>query len=124
MKFYFVRFTHNKTSKVFYKFGVTSKSDVLERFNTKYDSRYAEFNIKVMYSARGSEEQVLKLEKSFLEKFPKNFILETYLGESYGYYNKLSGITETCLLDDKQVNKIIRLLLKLKDRDNFLVDFK
>lgn len=124
MKFYFVRFTHNKTNKIFYKFGVTSKSDVLERFNTKYDSRYAEFNIKVMYSAWGSEEQVLKLEKSFLEKFPKNFILETYLGESYGYYNKLSGITETCLLDDKQVDKIIRLLLKLKDRDNFLVYFK
>ena len=121
MKFYFVRFTHNKTNKIFYKFGITSKSDVLERFNTKYDSRYAEFNIKVMYSARGSEEQVLKLEKLFLEKFPKNFILETYLGESYGYYNKLSGITETCLLDSYKVDKIMKVLLKIKGTDNFLV---
>ena len=78
MKFYFVRFTHNKTNKIFYKFGITSKSDVLERFNTKYDSRYAEFNIKVMYSVYGSDEQVRKVEETFLKAFPKNFILEKY----------------------------------------------
>lgn len=121
MKFYFVRFTHKKTDKVFYKFGVTSKSDVLERFNTKYDSRYAEFDIKVMYSVRGSEEQVLKLESACLKRFEKNFILETYLSEPYGHFNNMGGITETCVLDKDTVDKIMHLLLKLKDSDNFLV---
>ena len=120
MKFYFCRFEHKKTQKAFYKFGITSKTDVLERFNCKYDQRYSEFNIKVMYSAYGSREEVEKAESTFLAAFPKNFYLETYLGESRGYYNGLSGITETCVLTSEDVKRILEILHNIKTTDNKL----
>ena len=122
MKFYFVRFTHKKTNNEFYKFGITSKKDVLERFNESYDIRYNEFNIKVMYSAYGSKEQVEKVERAFLNKYPKNFILENYLNEDFGYYNGLSGITETVVLTRPDIDRIMGILLSIKDNRNTLIN--
>ncbi len=121
MKFYFVRFTHKKTLKEFYKFGITSKKDVLERFNISYDIRYGEFNIKVMYSVYGSDEQVRKVEETFLKAFPKNFILEKYLSEDFGYYNGLSGITETVVLTKPDIDRIMNILLSIKNNNNNLI---
>ena len=122
MKFYFVKFTHTETNKDFYKFGITSKIDVLERFNTSYDERYGDFYIKVMYSAYGSDEQVRKVESTFLKAFPKNFILETYLEKPYGFYNGLSGITETVVLTRSKVDRIMSILQNIKGERNRLID--
>lgn len=120
MKFYFVRFTHIESSKEFYKFGITSKTDVLERFNPKYDSRYKDFIIQVMYSAYGSNEQVELLESKMLKKFPKNIYLESYLNLPKGYYDGLSGITEISVMTYKTVDRVIKVLIKLKDSSNNL----
>lgn len=115
MKFYFVEFTHLKTQKVFYKFGITSKKDVLERFNSKYDERYAEFYIKVMFSYYNKDDDLIKnMEELFISKYPKNFILENYLNLPYRYYDNLSGITETVLLTDTEVRYIQNSLYKFK----------
>lgn len=122
MKFYFVKFTHAETNKDFYKFGITSKIDVLERFNTNYDERYGDFYIKVLYSAYGSDEQVRKVESTFLKAFPKNFILETYLEKPYGFYNGLSGVTETVVLTRPDVDRIMNILQNIKGEKNRLID--
>ena len=122
MKFYFVKFTHTETNKDFYKFGITSKIDVLERFNTSYDERYGDFYIRVLYSAYGSDEQVRKVESTFLKAFPKNFILETYLEKPYGFYNGLSGITETVVLTRSKVDRIMSILQNIKGERNRLID--
>ena len=122
MKFYFVKFIHAETNKDFYKFGITSKIDVLERFNTNYDERYGDFYIRVLYSAYGSDEQVRKVESTFLKAFPKNFILETYLGKPFGFYDGLSGITETVVLTRPDVDRIMNILQNIKGEKNKLID--
>jgi hypothetical protein len=53
-KVYFCRFTDKRTKQVFYKFGHTSKQDVNERFDPKYDTRYSEFQIKAICSIKGT----------------------------------------------------------------------
>lgn len=120
MKFYFVKFTHIETNREFFKFGVTSKTDVLERFNPKYDIRYRDFIIQVMYSAYGSREQVEYLEQVMLGKFPKNIYLESYLGLERGFYDNLSGITEISVMDFRIVQKVISMLNKIKNSRNTL----
>ncbi len=115
MKFYFVQFTHNSSGKIFYKFGITSKNDVLERFNKTLEPRYSDFNIRAMFSAYGTQDQVEEMEQYMLSRFPKNMYLEHYLGVSKGTYNGLSGITEIVALDKITVNKILKELYDLRD---------
>lgn len=113
MKFYFVEFTHN--NKAFHKFGITSSKDVLNRFSTRYDSRWEEFNIRVLFSYYNKDDELIKnMEKLMLTRYPKNFILENYLGKPFGYYNGLGGITETVVLTTIQVNEILQSLYKFK----------
>ena len=52
-KVYFCQFTDKRTGKFFFKFGHTSKDDVLDRFDVKYDPRYGDFDIKAICSIRG-----------------------------------------------------------------------
>ena len=92
-KVYFCRFTDKKTGNVFYKFGHTTKNDVLERFSTFYDSRYAEFDIKAVCSIRGELAWCKQIEEIFKSLYPKNIWLEDYLGDDR-QWNDFSGITE------------------------------
>ena len=121
MKAYFVEFQHKKSHKIFQKFGVTSKSDVLERFNTKYDDRWNDFNIRVLWSAYGDNQVVESFEKEMLNRYPKNMYLETFLGEDYGYFDGLGGITEVVSLTLSQRNSILNELFKRKDERQRLI---
>lgn len=116
MKFYFVKLTHKTSNKHFFKFGITSKYDVLERFNAKYDTRYTDFNIKVIFSIFCTSIQAQKMETNLLSQYPKNFMLEPYLNIRPGTYDNLSGITECFIADDDTVQNITFLLYRIKEK--------
>lgn len=116
MKFYFVKLTHKTTNKAFYKFGITSKYDVLERFSTDYDARYNDFYIKPLFSVFCTDIQAQKMEQKFLAKYPKNFMLENYLGIRPGTYDNLSGITECFIADEDIIQNITFLLYRIKTK--------
>jgi hypothetical protein len=105
MKFYMCVFLHKKTSQKLYKFGLTKYMDVLKRFSEEvsisYDNdshQYDDFEIScyASYVCTAGYEQAKELERQYLdEKFPKgDFIVETALGESFGKYSNMSGVTE------------------------------
>jgi hypothetical protein len=114
MTFYFVKFTDKKTKKFFYKFGVTSSS-VKERFDSKWDSRYASFDIETIDTIQCDEAE--KIEEFFLTMYPKNIYLENYIGVPGGYYDKLSGITEIVVLGETEVINVCSLIDKIKEID-------
>ncbi len=113
-KVYFCKFTDKVTNKVFYKFGHTSKSDVLERFDTKYDIRYEQFNITVVCSIKGDIKWCQQIEEIFKFIFPKNLWLEEYLGDDRTW-DGLSGITEIVQLDEDQYNRVRRAFYKVQE---------
>ena len=95
---------------MFLKFGITSKYNVEDRFDTKYErnAKYKDFNLKVEFSVKTTPEKAEILEKHFLEKYPKNFILENEVGVNFGYYDDFSGLTEwykPTLYERKQILK-------------------
>ena len=63
-----------------------------------------------------------KITSTFLKAFPKNFILETYLEKPFGFYNGLSGITETVVLTRPDVDRIMNILQNIKGEKNRLID--
>jgi hypothetical protein len=113
-KVYFCKFVHKNTGKVFYKFGHTSKWDVLERFDTKFDTRYGDFNITCVASIVGSLEWCQSVEEIFKSIFPKNIWLEKYLGE--GNWDNFSGITEIVDLTPEQYDNARQAFYNLKKK--------
>jgi hypothetical protein len=112
-KVYFCRFTDKKTQKVFYKFGHTSKSDVLERFDPKYDTRYSEFAIEPICSIRGELVWCQQIEEIFKSLYPKNIWLEEYFGDDRTWDN-FSGITEVVFLDTDEYHRVRTAFYKVK----------
>lgn len=113
-KCYMMQFTDKVTEKVFYKFGVTSKADAMERFAYP---EYDDFEIKCVASMWGSAEAVVFLEAALLEFFPKNIWLEEYLGDNRKWDN-FSGITEIVQLNEEQYKKAVRIFYNVKSRVN------
>lgn len=110
-KFYMMEFTDKKTGKKFHKFGWTNHSDALNRFARP---EYADFDIKCLASLKHESEAVVKAyEAAFLCLFPKNIILEEYLGDERTW-NNFSGITEIVVLDENKYKQAINGFYKLK----------
>jgi hypothetical protein len=105
-----VQFTDKTTQKVFYKFGWTGKGDVSERFAEGYD----DFEIKVLASLVHNDLRVIKaLEFMFLRLFPKNIMLEEYLGGERTWDN-FSGITEIVQLDEDRYKLALKYFYTVK----------
>ena len=113
-KVYFCKFTDKKTSKVFYKFGHTSKSNVLDRFSTLFDPRYGEFDIKAVCSIHGDIKWCRQIEEIFKALYPKNIWLEEYFGDEREW-NNFSGVTEIVELNDAEYKKVTRAFYKVKE---------
>lgn len=113
-KVYFCKFTDKKTSKVFYKFGHTSKDDVLSRFDLFFDQRYGEFDIRVICSIRGDLKWCQQIEEIFKATYPKNIWLEEFFGDDREW-NNFSGITEIVELDDTEYKKVTKAFYKVKE---------
>ena len=113
-KVYLCQFTDKQTGKFFFKFGHTSKDDVLDRFDVKYDPRYGEFDIKVICSIRGDILWCQQIEEIFKALYPKNIWLEEYLGDERTW-DAFSGITEIVQLTEEQYNKVRIAFYKVKD---------
>jgi hypothetical protein len=113
-KVYFCKFTDKQTNKVFFKFGHTSKNDVLERFNTSYDLRYGQFDIKAICSIRGELQWCQQIEEIFKVLYPKNIWLEDYLGDER-QWNDFSGITEIVYLTQEEYNRVRTAFYKVKE---------
>jgi hypothetical protein len=122
MKVYLVEFTHKETKKKFYKFGMTKYGDVMKRFSREEsisfgrdEKQYDDFDIRVIASAWNTFEQVEQQEKFLLKKFPKNFIVEEYLGTPNKKY-KFSGVTECVVLDSEQLAEARKHIYGLRKR--------
>lgn len=116
-KVYLCKFTDKKTGKFFYKFGHTSKNDVMERFDTKYDARYGEFYIQVLCSIRGELSWCQEVEEIYKFNYPKNIWLEEYFGDDRKWDN-FSGITEIVSLSDAQYKRVVKSLYSLKEQQD------
>ena len=114
-KVYMIKLVDKKTKKVFYKFGHTTKSDVLERFNVKYDPRYGEFEITCIASQWGTLEWCKGVEHAFKAMFPKNIWLEEFFGDGRKWDN-FSGITEVVYLTEERYNQARQMFYRLKDQ--------
>ena len=97
IKLYLVHFKNRHSSESFYKIGITSKYDVLDRF--KYDM-YNDWNIKVVTSAYGPRDEVELAEQKLLKMFPKNLWIE----------QKISGVTEIVKLSSIQLEQCMKLI--------------
>ena len=97
IKLYLVRFTDKGTSDTFYKMGITSRYDVLERFDS---DQYNNWDIKVMSSAYGPREEVERAEKVLLELYPKNLWIE----------QKISGVTEIARMSRQEFTECMALV--------------
>ena len=114
-KVYFCKFTDKATLKVFYKFGHTSHSDVLKRFDTFFDPRYGAFDIKCVASIYNEDVKwCQQIEEMFKALFPKNIWLEEYLGDSRTWDN-FSGITEIVSLTNEEYKRVVSAFYKLKE---------
>lgn len=103
-KLYLVRFDYKDKSKPsFYKFGITSSYDVLDRF--KNFGNYDQWNIKVICTAYGPAELVEAKEVELLSKYPKNFYLK----------EKIKGVTEIVKLTREQVNEAVATIKQLSN---------
>ena len=103
IKLYLAQFKNKKTSENFYKIGITSKYDVLDRF--KYDE-YNGWNIRVMSSAYGPRDEVETAEQYLLKRFPKNLWIE----------QKISGVTEIVQLTSPQFQECMELINEYKHK--------
>ena len=113
-KVYFCKFVHKNTGKVFFKFGHTSNSDALKRFDVKFDKRYGDFDISCVASIWGEYGWVRGVENTFKAIFPKNIWLENYLGE--GNWDNLSGITEIVDLNQDQYQQAVKAFYNIKEQ--------
>jgi hypothetical protein len=105
-KMYFARFTNKKTKQVeFYKFGHTRSYDALDRFKHEPE-QYEPWDIKIMATVYGPIEEMIGIEETFKAIYPKNLWIE----------EKISGVTETVVLNKDQINNIIEALKRLNNK--------
>ena len=106
MKSYIVEFTHRVSGESFLKFGHTSYSDVMKRFEFNPE-QYQDYVIQVLASIKHSTLEAAEcVESEFLYKYPKNLSLPRYF----------SGITEIYKPEDNQERaKILREFYTLKE---------
>ena len=99
IKLYLVHFIpKDKSVKEFYKTGVTSKYDALERFRNQ---EYFPWNIEVMKTAYGPTLEVLKAENDLKLKYPKNLYIK----------QKIKGVTEIFMPESYQtISDIIHFI--------------
>lgn len=100
IKLYFVHFLPKTPEhKEFYKIGVTSNYDALDRFTGE---EYNPWTIRVMTAAWGPTEEVLKEEHKLHAQYPKNLWIN----------EKIKGVTEIFMPKDKnEVREIIDYIL-------------
>lgn len=101
LRLYFVHFIP-KTHEVdeFYKIGVTSRYDVLERFDRE---EYYPWTIKVMTAAYGPTLEVLEEETKLHQMYPKNLYIK----------QKIKGVTEIFMPKDRDtIKQIIDYILQ------------
>lgn len=122
-KVYLVKFTDKKTGNFFFKFGHTSKYDVLERFDTKYDQRYGEFEIKAICSIKGDLDWCQQVEEDYKAMYPKNIWLENFLGDERKWDN-FSGITEIVSLNEIDYKQAVRSMYSLKEQQDKVYNVK
>lgn len=96
LKLYLARFTNKSTGEVdFYKFGYTSFHDAADRFLYEPE-QYEKWSIVIMKTVWGPEEDILRLEEEYKERYPKTFWIE----------EKIGGVTEICKLSFEQIKTI------------------
>lgn len=141
-KFYFIAMKNkvfqNPTDKVFYKFGVTHKPDVLDRFNPDVhdgyvkSQKYLDWDIKVEFSmwfeteeeARAYEkywlgDKKLDIKGVFPETGREKVWVEQVLGcPTMDYYTEATGITELRLLTEKQRKWVLWQLYTKREEYN------
>lgn len=101
-KLYLARFTNKLTKSILYKIGQCYNYDAQERFlfdSTQYDN----YDIKIMASAWGPEDEVDVWEQKLLDYKPKDFWLK----------EKFSGITEMRRYSKEDLNYIFTMFKKL-----------
>jgi hypothetical protein len=121
----------NPDPKVFCKFGVTHKPDVLDRFNpdifdgyTKSE-KYLDWDIKVEFSMWfETEDEARAYEKYWLEeKFSKTSREKVWVEKvlecpTMDYYTEATGISELRLLTEKQRKWVLWQLYSKKEEYN------
>jgi len=121
MKFYFIELTHKISGKVFYKFGITQSSDVLNRFTDIYPERkgYQNFNIRVLFSKKLNESDAEYLEETFLDMYPKIKNISNILKDGFDYnFKNTSGLSEWRTLSVSQKNSLLKILFNKTDFNN------
>jgi hypothetical protein len=98
LKLYLAVFKDGATGDYcFHKFGHTSYHDAADRF--KYDpEQYSKWDITIMKTIWGPEEEILKLEEEYQKRYPKTFWIE----------EKIGGVTEITKLTPEQVKTTIK----------------
>ena len=134
-KFYFLTMRNkvfqNPADKVFCKFGVTHRNNVLERFDPNVDDgyvkseKYHDWDIKADFSMFfDTKEQAEAYEKYWLEEvFPKTRKEKVWVEKVLGcptmdYYTEATGITELRLLTEKQRKWVLWQLYTKKEERN------
>ena len=126
MKFYMCEFKHKQTGRKLHKFGITRHMDVMNRFSVVESERfnrsvhqYDDFHIRVLASYVCIDgNQASAIERSFLDMYPKNgLVVETALGESFGRYDNMSGVTELRKLTPSQLKDALKKIYGMIDQD-------
>lgn len=113
LKIYFAQFKctpNDYDNKLFYKFGITGKSDAFNRFAFEKDSigqpLLERYKIRILASSIGIDVDVRAKEEEYLKRYPKTFSLKG---------PKWKGITEISLLSYDQVGDILKEFKDLKE---------
>ena len=109
---------------VLLKFGITKNMDVKQRFNSYYEERYNDFDIKIKFSyafetqAEAEDFERYWLEERYPNPGPNKVWVENYLGCENNRYDD-TGITEIRLLKRSEVASVLSELynsLSSKDK--------
>lgn len=134
-KFYFLTMRNNvfptPENKVFCKFGITHRSEVLERFDPNVDDgyvksqKYFDWDIKADFSMFFDTKEEAKayedywLEEVFSKDRKEKVWVEKVLGcPTMDYYTEATGITELRLLTEKQRKWVLWQLYTKKEERN------
>lgn len=122
VKFYMCEFKHKQSGRMLHKFGITRHMDVMDRFSTKESERfsrsvhqYDDFAIRVLASYVCEDgTQARAIERDFLNMYPKaGLVVESALGESFGRYDDMSGVTELRKLSPSQLSGALRKIYNM-----------
>jgi hypothetical protein len=115
-------------NKVFCKFGITHRDDVLMRFDPDIDDgyvkskKYLDWDIKVDFSMWfDTKEEAYSTEQHWLtEVFPSTGHTKVWVEKVLGcptmdYYTEATGITELRLVTEKQRKWVLWQLYKMKE---------